>query len=64
MTEAIHVHYNPKINQMVSVQYRSDLELYEVQRYCDLGRLYIAVMSMDRIMSDSKNEVWEFLGVL
>lgn len=64
MLEAVHVHYHGITNELVSVQWRRDLEMYEVQRYSDLGRLYIAVMSMDRILADRGTEKWEFLGVL
>jgi hypothetical protein len=64
MSQAIHVSYNAKTNQMVSVQYRTDLEMYEVHLYGDLGRLSLSIMSMDRILEDRGNDKWDFLGTL
>jgi hypothetical protein len=64
MVEAIHIHYNAQLNELVSAQWRADLEIYEVHRYCELGRISLALMSMDRIIEASKGEQWEFIGVL
>lgn len=63
-SDATHVFYNGKTNEMVSIHYREDLEMFQVELYSEFGRLYVSIMSMDRIYEDSKGETWEFLGVL
>lgn len=66
MADTIHIFYNPNTNVMASVQYRRDLELYEVMQWCDEGRSSISVMSMDRILDERKKgkTQWDFLGIL
>ena len=60
---ASHCFYNPRTNEMVLTHYRRDLEMYEVIRG-NYERTITFVMSMDRILEERGNEVWEFLGVL
>lgn len=64
MSDAVHIFYNPDTNCMASMHWRRDLEMYEVQQWCDEGRTSLTIMSMDSIIEKRKNSTWDFLGTL
>lgn len=59
-----HVFYNSSTNELLAIRYRPDLEMCEVERYCDEGRYAVVISSLARIVEDKKTESWEFLDVL
>lgn len=60
-SNATHVFYNPETNCMVSIQYKPELNLFEILR-SDVT--YVQYMSMNRIIEKRENETWDFLGIL
>jgi hypothetical protein len=64
LNQLTHVFYNPSTNEMIGAFYRHDLEIYQVERYCDEGRYAVVLCSANRLLDDRQNEKWEFLGVL
>lgn len=60
-SNATHVFYNPETNCMASIQYKAELNLFEILR-SDVS--YVQYMSMNRIIESRGTEPWEFLGIL
>lgn len=60
-SDTTHVFYNPETNVLVTIQHKSDISMFEVRR-SDVH--YVRYTSMNRIIEDRGDDVWEFLGIL